>query len=342
MLTGTSPFARRIKAELACMVVLEDERPPRPRDSEKLGFSDDVWETLQRCWEKEPSARPPVDIVSACLKRAAETWVVDATAFMLASRAGVDQVMNMKEDQAKEFADKLDQVRLVGSDRSLLPLEFLRRILSQTLNQTGISQSSGKSYLKHLQRLCGASGILPASFMLTDGFDHIDQRPFANGGFADVYKATYKGQMVVAKALKTTSMDDLENVHRVGGFVFCTAAQPVHVSFPALREGGRRLEMASTRKHTAIRRGYIRSAPLLDGICLDGKREYHDFPQRQSQSEPIQPRKSIVFCTDQHSFMTQLVDVANGLQYLHQHDFVHGDLKGVRQPLQSQHEVGLS
>ena len=105
------------------MVVLEDERPPRPRDSEKLGFSNDVWEMLQRCWEKEPSSRPSVDIVSACLKQAAETWKVDATAFMLASKAGVDQVMNMKEDQAKEFADKLDQVRLVGSGRSLRLLQ---------------------------------------------------------------------------------------------------------------------------------------------------------------------------------------------------------------------------
>ena len=41
--------------------------------------------------------------------------MVDVTAFMLASKAGVDQVMNMKGDQAKEFADKLDRVGLVGS-----------------------------------------------------------------------------------------------------------------------------------------------------------------------------------------------------------------------------------
>ena len=110
--------------------MLEDERPPRPRDSERLGFSDDVWESLQKCWEKEPSAQPSVDTVSACLKQAAETWVVDVPAFMLASKAGVDQVMNMKEDQAKEFADRLDQVRLVGSNRSVRPLELLHRILS--------------------------------------------------------------------------------------------------------------------------------------------------------------------------------------------------------------------
>ena len=51
--------------------------------------------------------------------------------------------------------------------------------------------------------------------MLTEGFDDIEMRPFTSGGFADVYKARYKGQSVVAKALKTTSMDNIENVHKV-------------------------------------------------------------------------------------------------------------------------------
>ena len=111
MLTGTPPFARRGKTELACKVVLEDERPSKPRDSEKLGFTDDVWATLRTCWEKKPSARPSIDAVSVCLKEAVKTWVVDVPAFMLASRAGVEQVMNMKEDQAKNFADRLDEVR---------------------------------------------------------------------------------------------------------------------------------------------------------------------------------------------------------------------------------------
>ena len=111
MLTGTAPFARRGKTELACKVVLENERPPRPRESEKLGFSDKVWGVLQRCWEKKPSARPTTEEVSNCLKRAAETWVVDVPAFMLASKAGVDQVMNMKEEQAKDFVNQLDEVR---------------------------------------------------------------------------------------------------------------------------------------------------------------------------------------------------------------------------------------
>jgi hypothetical protein len=111
VLTGTSPFARRGKTELACKVVLENERPQRPRDSEKLGFTDKVWETLQGCWHKRPDARPSADFVLARLRQAAETWVVDVPAFMFASKAGVAQVMNLKEDEAKDFANQLDEVR---------------------------------------------------------------------------------------------------------------------------------------------------------------------------------------------------------------------------------------
>jgi hypothetical protein len=111
VLTGTSPFAKKGKAELVYKIVLENERPQRPRDSEKLGFTDGVWGTLQTCWDKDPPARPSIDIVSDSLKQAAETWVVDVPAFMLASKAGVTQVMDMTQDQAKDFANQLDEVR---------------------------------------------------------------------------------------------------------------------------------------------------------------------------------------------------------------------------------------
>ena len=71
--------------------------------------------------------------------------------------------------------------------------------------------------------------------MLTDGFDNLESRPFTSGGFADVYKAMYKGQPVVAKALKTTTVDDLENVHKVSGLISGQTVQPVHPTFTALR-----------------------------------------------------------------------------------------------------------
>ena len=213
VLTGMPPFARRGKRELVCKIVLEDERPQQPRDSEKLGLTDEVWEVLQECWGKVPSTRPSVDIVSVCLKRVADTWVVDVPAFMLASKAGIDEVMNMKDDQAKDFANRLDKVRLRDYPPTLCCI-YGSNASSQALDQIGIKNHSGKRYLKYLQRLCGAAGVFPASFMLTEGFDDIEPRPFASGGFADVYKATYKGRPVVAKVPKTTA-GDVENVHKV-------------------------------------------------------------------------------------------------------------------------------
>lgn len=73
--------------------------------------------------------------------------------------------------------------------------------------------------MNYLQKLCGVSGVLPSSFILTEGLDDIEARPFTSGGFADLYKATYKGQPVVVKTLKVTSMDNIENVHKVSGLI---------------------------------------------------------------------------------------------------------------------------
>lgn len=159
MLTGAPPFARRGKTELACKVVLEGERPPRPRDSEKLGFTDEVWESLRRCWDKKPSHRPSIDAVSTCLERAVETWIVDVPAFMLASANRVREVTNLKEDQSREFADKLAEVRY----HEILNPKSDFRFQFQELDQIEIGERSGKTYLKVLQRLCG---VLPGSFLL--------------------------------------------------------------------------------------------------------------------------------------------------------------------------------
>ena len=35
--------------------------------------------------------------------------MVDVPAFMLASKAGAEQMENLKEDEAKDFADRLDE-----------------------------------------------------------------------------------------------------------------------------------------------------------------------------------------------------------------------------------------
>ena len=136
--------------------------------------------------------------------------------------------------------------------------------------------------------------------MLTDGFDDIEARPFTSGGFADVYKATYKGQPVVAKALKTTTVDDPENVHKVGDLILFAIVTYAQVAFSALCEGGCRMEMASTREHSTIRWGHLHAATILDGLGLDGEWKYHEFHEGHSRSESTQPGMCVFSRIEHH------------------------------------------
>ena len=110
MLTGRSPFHKRAKAELAYQVVLENKRPLRPQDPERLGITDSVWDTMVTCWDKKVSARLHIEKVILCLTKAARDWAADVPAFLLASEAGVAQVMDLKGEQAQSFVDNLYKV----------------------------------------------------------------------------------------------------------------------------------------------------------------------------------------------------------------------------------------
>jgi hypothetical protein len=111
VLTGAPPFASQQKPELACQVVLDGERPPRPRNSESLGITNEIWDLLERCWAKDASSRPAAKHVVHSLERAIKHWTADTTAFLLASEAGVQEVMSMDHEKAQKFADELDTVR---------------------------------------------------------------------------------------------------------------------------------------------------------------------------------------------------------------------------------------
>ena len=111
VLTGVPPFASRQKQELACEVALEGKRPTRPNNSESLGITDEIWGLLDLCWVKDASSRPTVCNVMRCLEGVAKNWTADPIAFLLASEAGVQEVMEMKRERAQKIADDLDEVR---------------------------------------------------------------------------------------------------------------------------------------------------------------------------------------------------------------------------------------
>ena len=49
-------------------------RPPEPENASAIGFSDSLWNFVQRCWDGQMELRPKVAEVVSQLKRAAADW----------------------------------------------------------------------------------------------------------------------------------------------------------------------------------------------------------------------------------------------------------------------------
>lgn len=85
--------------------------------------------------------------------------------------------------------------------------------MSQALVGGDLPQKTRKQYLRHLRKLCGSFGVLPSSFFIEPTFDKYGTVPFAFGGFADVYDASFGGRRVAVKTLRVNGA--LERAHRV-------------------------------------------------------------------------------------------------------------------------------
>ena len=211
MLTGRSPFYKRAKAELAYQVVQENKRPLRPQDSERLGITDSLWDTMVTCWDKKVSARLQIESVIQCLTKAARVWAADVPAFLLASETGIAQVMSLKGEEAQNFVDKLYKV--IFSKPQTLVLNPDAE--GQTLDLTEINSPCWKTYLTRLKALCDASGVLPTSLMLSGDLGDAGTRPMSSNNSANVHKATYRGRAVAVKALKARHTQTQDDVHKV-------------------------------------------------------------------------------------------------------------------------------
>ncbi|KAF9793424.1 kinase-like domain-containing protein [Thelephora terrestris] len=70
VLGGQAPFACD-KDFIVMRKVLDGERPERPRG---VWFTDDLWQTLERCWVPQPVDRPTVQAVFEILGQLSVTW----------------------------------------------------------------------------------------------------------------------------------------------------------------------------------------------------------------------------------------------------------------------------
>ena len=59
---------------LAIMKILEGGRPQKPRDAENLGFTNELWSMVERCWRENRGERPNVGEILRCLESAVPAW----------------------------------------------------------------------------------------------------------------------------------------------------------------------------------------------------------------------------------------------------------------------------
>jgi hypothetical protein len=64
-----------------------------------------------------------------------------------------------------------------------------------------------------LIKLSEASEIIPASVLIR-GLSLIEQQPVSGGGFADIYRAMYRGQEVALKHLRVRQDQDSQAIRR--------------------------------------------------------------------------------------------------------------------------------
>ena len=73
-----------------------------------------------------------------------------------------------------------------------------------------------KRSLRALRKACGIYGILPVSHLVPPGLTTTGRRPFASGGFADVWKARNAGNQTFAvKRIRIYEVDNLEDMKKV-------------------------------------------------------------------------------------------------------------------------------
>ena len=54
--------------------ITEGDRPEKPEEAKRLGFSNELWRMVERCWLEDRNTRPGVEEIWSCLNDAAAFW----------------------------------------------------------------------------------------------------------------------------------------------------------------------------------------------------------------------------------------------------------------------------
>lgn len=94
--------------------------------------------------------------------------------------------------------------------------------------------------------------------------------PAYYGGFADVWKCQYNGQMIAAKALRVYSTSDLDRIRRVGCVIPVMFINEPIASYTEVLQRSNVMENPLSSKRVAAIRCYDDREQVCDGIRVDG------------------------------------------------------------------------
>ncbi|KAF9789636.1 kinase-like domain-containing protein [Thelephora terrestris] len=163
--------------------------------------------------------------------------------------------------------------------------------LDGALDVIPITDDVSRRCLHKLQAICGRHKILPSSYNIPGDLTIIDDDPVAFGGFSDVWEGTYDGKKVCIKRLRIT-----QQTRKVIGKAFCKEAV-----------------MWKRLKHPNIV-GFI-------GVTQKPLRFVSEWMPNGTLTEYLSENPGA-------NRIGLLLDVAEGLTFLHAIYTTHGDLKG--------------
>ena len=76
VLCERAPFRDLTNPSMVVVEVSNGMRPEKPEDAASFGFTDGLWEIVERCWSVDTDVRPRLEDVIPCLHEASSRWRV--------------------------------------------------------------------------------------------------------------------------------------------------------------------------------------------------------------------------------------------------------------------------
>ncbi|KAF9789222.1 kinase-like domain-containing protein [Thelephora terrestris] len=295
VLSGNSPYRHIKNPEPLMCAIMNGYRPKKPKAAESLGFTDELWKAVQRCWLTDASARPDVGTMLSHLNHATWFWEM-ATGFnrLWKNARAAQNKTDAAQIIAQILASKDGQKFILALERA--DAELCVEYLDHMYERGCASTEPNQTFFETLMRLSGSHALLPDSMVIKDDIEHPDFAQLqTSGGFADIKQGRHNTNMVAVKTMRVAVTDDFDKLRKQ----FC-----------------KEVIIWNSLSHPNV----LRLVGVLSGFGGHQFATVSEWMVHGNIMEYIRKHST--------NRLRLLHGAVNGLKYLHDAHLVHGDLKG--------------